>query len=167
MVANAKFYNDKRSTLYEDAERVRKTASNWMTRHNPAYRNPGYVAVATPIPEELGQNTLPPAPPPVELSSSSHSSGHANGVEKAAAVQHVDEDGGEEDAEGEIDDEVVEQMAAAGTADSAAADEVEPENEDGYESFKGKTLAQAQEQVVDELIHYTEEEYDCPFPSVS
>jgi hypothetical protein len=53
MVANAKQFNDKRSHIYEDAERVRKTASNFMTKHNPAYRDGTYVAQPTPIPEEL------------------------------------------------------------------------------------------------------------------
>lgn len=52
LVANAKSFHEKGSDLYEDAERVRKTASNWMTRHNPAYRDKNYVAVATPIPDD-------------------------------------------------------------------------------------------------------------------
>ncbi|KAF2202868.1 Bromodomain-containing protein [Delitschia confertaspora ATCC 74209] len=52
LVNNAKAYNDKKSLIYEDAERVRKTASNFMVKHNPAYRDGNYVAVATPIPGE-------------------------------------------------------------------------------------------------------------------
>ena len=51
MVANAKLFNDKRSAIYEDAERVRKTASNFFTKHNPAYRDPTYQALATSVPE--------------------------------------------------------------------------------------------------------------------
>src|SRR5262249_3193594 len=58
MITNAKQYNDKRSAVYEDAERVRKTASNWFTKHNPAYRDPSYVAVATPIPGDGNVATL-------------------------------------------------------------------------------------------------------------
>lgn len=53
MVANAKQFNVKGSTIYEDAERIRKTASNWMVKNNPAYRDPGYSAQPTPIPGEL------------------------------------------------------------------------------------------------------------------
>jgi hypothetical protein len=64
LVANAKSFNEKGSDLYEDAERVRKTASNWMTRHNPAYRDKNYVAVATPIPED-GMGHMPITPYPV------------------------------------------------------------------------------------------------------
>jgi hypothetical protein len=63
LVANAKSFNEKGSDLYEDAERVRKTASNWMTRHNPAYRDKNYVAVATPIPgDELAGSYGSPYP---------------------------------------------------------------------------------------------------------
>lgn len=48
--------------IYEDAERLRKTASNWMVKHNPAYRDGNYVAIATPIPGE--ENALPGKPIP-------------------------------------------------------------------------------------------------------
>lgn len=60
LVNNAKAYNDKKSIIYEDAERLRKTASNWMVKHNPAYRDGSYVAVATPIP---GEENAPPGKP--------------------------------------------------------------------------------------------------------
>jgi hypothetical protein len=60
LVNNAKAYNDKKSIIYEDAERLRKTASNWMVKHNPAYRDGNYVAVATPIP---GEENPPPGKP--------------------------------------------------------------------------------------------------------
>jgi hypothetical protein len=53
MVANAKQFNERNSLIFDDAERVRKTASNFMTKHNPAYRDPNYVAQPTPFPEEL------------------------------------------------------------------------------------------------------------------
>lgn len=60
LVNNAKAYNDKKSVIYEDAERLRKTASNWMVKYNPAYRDGNYVAVATPIP---GEENVPPGKP--------------------------------------------------------------------------------------------------------
>ncbi|KAH6638230.1 Bromodomain-containing protein [Boeremia exigua] len=60
LVNNAKAYNDKKSIIYEDAERLRKTASNWMVKHNPAYRDGNYVAVATPVP---GEENMPPGKP--------------------------------------------------------------------------------------------------------
>jgi hypothetical protein len=50
MISNAKEYNEKGSEIAEDAERFRKALSNFMVRHNPAYKTPGYVAFPTPIP---------------------------------------------------------------------------------------------------------------------
>ncbi|KAF1360527.1 Bromodomain-containing protein [Lizonia empirigonia] len=66
LVNNAKAFNDKKSIIYEDAERLRKTASNWMVKHNPAYRDGNYVAVATPIP---GEENLPPGKPTPRIAS--------------------------------------------------------------------------------------------------
>ena len=53
LVQNAKEYNDTRSEVFADAERIRKALSNFMPRHNPAYLNPDYKAVPTPIPQAL------------------------------------------------------------------------------------------------------------------
>ena len=52
MVANAKDYNQRGSEIFDDAERIRKAVSNYMTKHNPAYKTPGYVAFATPLPDD-------------------------------------------------------------------------------------------------------------------
>lgn len=53
MVQNAKDYNNSRSAIFEDAERIRKALSNFMPKHNPAYMRPDYRAYPTPIPPEL------------------------------------------------------------------------------------------------------------------
>lgn len=53
MVQNAKDYNDSRSEVFADAERIRKALSNFMPKHNPAYADPEYRAVPTPIPQSL------------------------------------------------------------------------------------------------------------------
>ncbi|KIW97618.1 uncharacterized protein Z519_01202 [Cladophialophora bantiana CBS 173.52] len=53
MVQNAKDYNNSRSAIFEDAERIRKALSNFMPKHNPAYLRPDYRAYPTPIPQEL------------------------------------------------------------------------------------------------------------------
>ncbi|KAI9818952.1 MAG: hypothetical protein M1832_004120 [Thelocarpon impressellum] len=52
MVANAKSYNEKSSEIYADAERIRKMVSNYMSKINPAYKDPSYAAFPTPLPEE-------------------------------------------------------------------------------------------------------------------
>ena len=53
MVQNAKDYNDSRSEIFQDAERIRKALSNFMPKHNPAYLDPEYRAVPTPIPQSV------------------------------------------------------------------------------------------------------------------
>jgi hypothetical protein len=61
MVKNAKDYNDRNSSIFADAERIRKLLSNFMVKHNPAYNDPNYVAVATSAPgenEEAEQNAI-------------------------------------------------------------------------------------------------------------
>ncbi|CAG8956866.1 hypothetical protein HYFRA_00012321 [Hymenoscyphus fraxineus] len=59
MIANAKEYNQRGSEVYEDAERLRKALSNFMTKTNPAYKLiPGYAAVPTPLPGD-GQASDP------------------------------------------------------------------------------------------------------------
>lgn len=127
MVANAKHYNDKRSAVYEDAERVRKTASNFFTKYNPAYRDPTYVAVATPIPGELSESAAAKAPPTRTSNASVTSPTKASN-----SVQQ----------------------------DQATAEETQQNDEPA--DFKGKSFQQAQEQIMEELIHYVDEEYAAP-----
>lgn len=59
MISNAKEYNQRGSEVYEDSERLRKALSNFMTRWNPAYKTPGYVATPVPIPSTLSQTDEP------------------------------------------------------------------------------------------------------------
>ncbi|KAI6857789.1 hypothetical protein KC334_g22001, partial [Hortaea werneckii] len=52
MVQNAKEYNEPKSLIFEDAERIRKLVYNFMKQHNPQYgEDPNYVSFATPIPQ--------------------------------------------------------------------------------------------------------------------
>lgn len=53
MVQNAKEYNDTRSEVFQDAERIRKALSNFMPKHNPSYADPEYRALPTPIPQAM------------------------------------------------------------------------------------------------------------------
>ena len=52
MISNAKEFNERGSTVFEDAERLRKALSNYMTKTNPAYKTPGFACLPTPLPEE-------------------------------------------------------------------------------------------------------------------
>jgi Bromodomain len=92
MVQNAKEFNTTSSKIYEDAERLRKALSNFMPKHNPAYKDPEYRAVPTPIPggseEEIDASQSPintvdtPTAPTIKLrmnGSGSRRNGNGNG----------------------------------------------------------------------------------------
>jgi hypothetical protein len=53
MISNAKEFNEKGSIIYDDAERLRKALSNYMTKNNPAYKTPGFVCLPTPLPGDV------------------------------------------------------------------------------------------------------------------
>ncbi|KIW04097.1 hypothetical protein, variant [Verruconis gallopava] len=127
MVQNAKDFNDKRSLIYEDAERVRKGASNWFVRNNPAYGDRNYVAKPTPIPDDA--NGAPSTPGPISLKITN----------KAAPVRMP---------------VVSTTSAPAGKGDQAEADEDAEGEVEELPDFAGKTFQEAQEQLLEELINY-------------
>ena len=149
MVANAKQFNEKNSPIFEDAERVRKTASNFMTKHNPAYRNPHYVAVATPLPEEEAPEDIE-TPPTMRSAASGtersrRSSQAVNTRRKSASAPQPDEPEEAEDGDEEDEEEHVE----------VDGQDVEEDQLD-VSRFKGKTFQDAQDMIIEELIDYTE-----------
>ena len=148
MVQNAKDFNDKNSLIFADAERVRKGASNWFTKHNPAYNDKSYVAKPTPLPGEGGAVSASASanigtPTPISLKITNKSAAPAVRTPAPSATPAPVVDDGEEDAEGEEDE-----VGAVGMGD-----------------FKGKSFQKAQEQLINELIEYQE----CVFlfPSTS
>lgn len=139
LVNNAKAYNDKKSLIYEDAERLRKTASNWMVKHNPAYRDGNYVAIATPVPGE--DNSLPGKPIPRVVST-------PRAVHTPVATPDTSE----------------RPRRAAAAAQSAtpapsklrqSAHAAPEEDYDGAD-LTGKSFQQAQEQILKEIMDYEE-----------
>ncbi|KAL6159559.1 hypothetical protein ACJQWK_05804 [Exserohilum turcicum] len=138
LVNNAKAYNDKKSVIYEDAERLRKTASNWMVKNNPAYRDGNYVAVATPIPGE--DNSTPSKPSPRVTSTPK--------IPQTPTTQDITERP---------------RRAAAIAASATPAPSklrqsasVAPDEDDG-DDYTGKTFQQAQEQIVREILEYEDQ----------
>ena len=139
LVNNAKAYNDKKSLIYEDAERLRKTASNWMVKHNPAYRDGSYVAVATPVPGE--DNSLPGKPIPRVAST-------PRAVQTPLATPDTSER--------------PRRAAAAAQSATPAPSKLRhsasavPEEDDNSADYTGKTFQQAQEQILKEIMEYEE-----------
>ena len=144
MISNAKAFNERNSEIFSDAEKVRKMVSNHMTKVNPAYRDPNYTPVPTPISAEVPKN---------------------------AKKQQQDT---EVDADGETDPEDAtqkprrlvtlhgpfaekEENRRRASSTPAVQDAV-----DAGESFEGNTFQQAQEKIATELIQLKSDEYVPP-----
>ncbi|KAH0135078.1 Bromodomain-containing protein, partial [Aureobasidium melanogenum] len=140
MVANAKQYNDDKSTVYQDAERIRKALSNFMTKHNPAYKDPNYIAIPTPIPGGDDDATASSAPPTRETSEQPKKitiSLKASRDRKSSAAP------------------------PAASSPALAQDDSDPAD------FTGKTFQQAQEHIINGLISHTDQELEIFQPFVT
>lgn len=137
LVNNAKSYNDRKSIIYEDAERIRKTASNWMVKNNPAYRDGNYQAVATPVP---GEEPVPFGKPIPRVVAQTPKAAAATpeSTERprraAAAAQPVTPAPSKRRRQSAPKEELVGQDA----------------------NFTGKSFQQAQDQIIREMIEYEE-----------
>ncbi|KAI5366470.1 putative bromodomain-containing protein [Septoria linicola] len=159
MIQNAKDYNEPKSEIYEDAERIRKLIYNYMKINNPAYSDSNYSAVATPIPGLTK----------ITLTNGSH---HPQAVQppptKAAPTPKPvkDERPAKEDSSGfrislgpRGSDKVAEKASEPPSdRKSSVAPSVADGGEDESMDFTGKTFQQAQEMIIAEMIRYTDEE---------
>ncbi|WQF87301.1 Putative bromodomain-containing protein [Colletotrichum destructivum] len=101
MVSNAKEFYPRGSQLFEDAERVRKALSNFMTKYNPAYARGGYTAIPTPLPAD---GTADDVEEDVEPISQSTSGRRKSQAAAKSPEQQDDADGDEEEDIAEVDD---------------------------------------------------------------
>lgn len=146
LVNNAKAFNDKKSLIYEDAERLRKTASNWMVKYNPAYKYSGYVAVATPIP---GEEPGPPNRPIQRINLTPRAS-------QANVATPDSQDRPRRAAAAAVPSQPPTPAPSRSRASASKPQSVaEPEQK---KDFDEKAFQQAQEQIVKGLIDYVEPE---------
>ncbi|KAL6715987.1 hypothetical protein ACLMJK_006949 [Lecanora helva] len=149
MISNAKSYNEKRSQVFSDSEKIRKILSRYMEEHNSAYRTPNYQAYTTPVPPNWKEKLE---------------------EQKAANGQDAE-------AEGDNDPQVVENPKSSGrqtrlithVGSSLAADTrrasstpAVQEAEGAFQSFEGNTFQEAQEKIMTELISYKEKSHPEP-----
>ncbi|KID84615.1 Bromodomain protein [Metarhizium guizhouense ARSEF 977] len=178
MIANAKEFYPRSSTVFEDAERVRKALSNYMTKTNPAYQTRNYQAVPTPLPPEDGE----------EVEEEEEEGDEDAEGEDEPAQEQEDEDGEEEEeeeeeAEGEGDEGDDEEPASRRrsiilkrsrgrpsrdltshtNSPRRARPAGRPDQEYKNVPFKGLNFQQAQEKIVEELLRYKEPEYEGYF----
>lgn len=175
MIANAKEFYPRSSTTFDDAERVRKALSNYMTKTNPAYNNRQYQALPTPLPPE-GQGDV------VEEEAEDAVEPDAD-AEVEAQYEQNDEDapGEDEDAEGntavEEDNEEPNSRRKSiilkrrgpdrSSRNSVSYVQGSPRISLSYARpdhlyenvpYKGLSLQQAQDKIVEELIRYQDPE---------
>lgn len=132
MVTNAKEFYPRNTQIFDDAERVRKALSNYMTKTNPAYNGGNYSAVPTPLPasgvvdevEEEDEDDATPA-----KTGRRKSQGNAKPAEKQPEVDEGDEDE-DEDAEEDEDEE-----------DEEEDDDAEGEEDDDEEASQSSKRA--------------------------
>jgi hypothetical protein len=150
MISNAKEYNQKGSEIYDDAERIRKALSNFMTKNNPAYKKPGYVAFPTPLPAE-------------------------DPLEEEQEDAEEDAEGSDEDAEGDVDNDTPDpapvskrqrgrrpRKLSSNSAVNGQPKSATPSSMTGAQyssvSFQGLSFQQAQEKLVADMIEHKEDE---------
>ncbi|KAH6609176.1 polybromo-1 [Trichoderma cornu-damae] len=167
MIANAKDFYSRGSQVFDDAERVRKALSNYMTKTNPAYSNRSYQAVPTPLPPE---NT--------DDEGEEEGDEDAEG-EDAEGEEDADAGGEDEDAEGEEEPGEDEEPRSRRKAiilkrrgpsrvrrssnhetSRARSPPSRPDHQYENVPYRGLTFQQAQEKIVEELLRHQEPEYD-------
>lgn len=154
MVTNAKEYYHKGSEVFEDAERVRKALSNYMTKTNPAYKLiPGYSCQAAPIPEDL--QALP-----AEVGDEDEGDEDAEGEEEAEA-EDTEENDDEEDSSAQTRKKIILKRKAPSrpmrqgstpVRKTEGRSRAKPDHEYEGVPYKGLNFQEAQEKIVEELI---------------
>lgn len=134
MVSNAKFYNEKGSLVFSNAERIRKVVAAVMPKVNPAYKDPNYVPFSTTIPE--GDDEEPSFEEPIAEDTPMRAA--TNDRELRHGRSESTRRGTTSDAENEV---------GRGTP----------------QSFEGDTFQGALERIVGEAIHLKDDEYGLPY----
>ncbi|KAF4980154.1 hypothetical protein FZEAL_3773 [Fusarium zealandicum] len=187
MITNAKEFYSRSTTAFDDAERIRKALSNYMTKKNPAYQNRHYQAVPTPLPEEdsndpededvEGEKDTEEA---IEDAQDENDQEEDEGDEEDDKEEEKEEDE-EEDEDEDEDDEEEEPSSKKRTitlkrrgpgrpprrastrgkeTPKPAATPAKPDHEYEDVPYKGLSFQEAQEKIVEELLRHQEPEYD-------
>jgi len=152
MIANNKEYYPKGSAQYDNAERLRKALSNYMTKTNPAYRRKGgYSAQPTELPSM--SPTLPPA-----VADPEH--------DDTDAMGEPDEDAEEDDPQPSRKPSVILRSRGPGRPSKGSAVVIKKsavkstkvDSEFEGVPYKGLTFQRAQEKIVEEMLRYKDDE---------
>ena len=149
MISNAKSYNERNSEVFSDAEKVRKMVTNYMTKHNPAYRDgSGYTPFPTPIPGEE----------PNGVQKQEKREKQTTKQEPDRAID-ADENSDLRGAVGKTRRITIHGPSVPSQRRASSTPAVQ-DAEGAGESFDGNTFQQAQEKILTELINLENEKYD-------
>ncbi len=137
MVTNAKSFNERTSEIFADAERIRKMLSNFMSKHNPAYKDPNYAAFPTPLPGE--ESALDDE---VDADGDSDQEVAGGKVQKLSTFVGSSSD-----------------LPRKSNGERATSTPLVEDAKGAGESFVGDTFQLAQEKILTELIHLKDDEY--------
>lgn len=138
LVLNAREFNEKGTRILDDAERLRRAVSTFMTKQNPAYKSPGYNAFPTPLPGEE--------------------------VAEAGDAEEESEEDEEEEGEGEAEADTLPKRRGRppkgapvqGSRKSSTPALLDGPKYVGVVSFAGLSFQQAQEKIVEDTMEYKE-----------
>jgi Mg-chelatase subunit ChlI len=169
MIANAKEYYPRSSSTFDDAERIRKAVSNYMTKTNPAYQKRGYQAVPTPLPPEDGE----------QAEGEEEDEEEDEEEEADDADEEDDQEDGDEEADEAEEDEPSgrssrkrsiilkrrgpsrpsrHSISSVQDTPSRSTSQGRPDHQYEDVPYKGLNFQQAQEKVVEELLRHQEPE---------
>lgn len=154
MVQNCKDYYPRESTMYKDAERIRKITTTWMQQNNPAYHDSkiSYAPYPTVITEELVASH---PPPPIRDADADGDNDVVMGSQSSSRFTSAtpNPDGSQPKKRSPLfRNAQTEEAARQRRANSTPA----PQG-GGY---NGLNFQQAQEKILDEMMHQKEDESD-------
>ncbi|KAH7326464.1 Bromodomain-containing protein [Stachybotrys elegans] len=180
MIANAKEFYPRSSPVFEDAERIRKALSNYMTKTNPAYSNRGYQALPTPLPpdddeeegDEDGEGEDAEGEDEVEEpEEDGQQDDEEDDVKEDAPAEEEEEEEEEDDAPSSRSRSIVLKRRGPRRASRNSSSQVQesprtsippskPDHQYEDVPFKGLSFQQAQEKIVEEMIRHQEPDYE-------
>ncbi|KAF7553747.1 hypothetical protein G7Z17_g3367 [Cylindrodendrum hubeiense] len=172
MIANAKEFYPRSSSTFDDAERIRKALSNYMTKTNPAYHVRGYQAVPTPLPPDSDAQEGEDAEGEENEDEDDEDEDDAENDDDEADEEEPEEEEEEEDEEPSSRKRSIilkrrgpgrpTRAAAVAKTESprASATPSRPDHQFENVPYKGLNFQQAQEKIVEELLRHQEPEYE-------
>lgn len=155
LVQNAKDYNEPKSEIFEDAERIRKAVYNFMKQYNPAYSDPSYTSFPTPISTTKLTLTNGAARTKEVTKTQESEPVKPEPSSRDASAKPTRLSMGPKASEPKVSEPPSERKSSLAPS-ATTGGEMGEEDEDM--DFTGKTFQEAQQMIIAEAIRYTDDE---------